>query len=207
MDPLAAVLTEPIVVSLATPRSYERGVVYLEEDRVGGLRVGAGRVRASVAGTETYAVELAAKDGGLHASCTCPVGRDGVLQALRRCRFALVAAAQRGRPDARRRARRAGVAAVEHADRPCLRSRSRGRRAGAQAAAARRPPHRRRHATRCAVASTDRPGILDARLSAIPRGVRVCARHRRDDRRDRGAAGGRRAGRGDRACRARAGRR
>ncbi|MEA2128016.1 MAG: hypothetical protein QOJ85_907 [Solirubrobacteraceae bacterium] len=76
-DPLAAVLTEPIVASLATPRSYERGVVYLEEGRVGGLRVLAGRVRASVEGAETYDVELAAKDGGLHASCTCPVGRDG----------------------------------------------------------------------------------------------------------------------------------
>jgi uncharacterized Zn finger protein len=76
-DPLAAVLTEPIVVSLATPRSYERGVVYLEEDRVGGLRVLAGRVRASVEGTDTYAIELAAEDGRLHASCTCPVGRDG----------------------------------------------------------------------------------------------------------------------------------
>jgi hypothetical protein len=64
-DPLAAVLTEPIVASLATPRSYERGVLYFEEDRVGGLRVLAGRVRASVEGAETYAVELAAEDGGL----------------------------------------------------------------------------------------------------------------------------------------------
>jgi uncharacterized Zn finger protein len=44
---------------------------------VGGLRGLAGRVGASVEGAETYTVELAAADGGLHASCTCPVGRDG----------------------------------------------------------------------------------------------------------------------------------
>jgi uncharacterized Zn finger protein len=77
VDSLAAVLSEPVVASLATPRSYERGVVYLEEGRVGRLRVLAGRVRASVEGAETYTVELAAADGGMHASCTCPVGRDG----------------------------------------------------------------------------------------------------------------------------------
>jgi uncharacterized Zn finger protein len=77
VDPLTAVLTEPVVASLATRRSYERGVVYLEEGRVGGLRAVAGRVRASVEGAETYTVELAAADGGLHASCTCPVGHDG----------------------------------------------------------------------------------------------------------------------------------
>jgi uncharacterized Zn finger protein len=34
-------------------------------------------VRASVEGADTYAVELAAEDAGLHASCSCPIGRDG----------------------------------------------------------------------------------------------------------------------------------
>lgn len=76
-DPLSTVLNEPIVARLASPRSFERGVVYLEEGHVGPLRVSTGRVAATVQGTESYAVELSADDGRLRFGCSCPIGRDG----------------------------------------------------------------------------------------------------------------------------------
>ena len=76
-DQLSTVLSEPIVASLASPRSFERGVVYLEEGRVGPLRASAGRVAAKVQGAESYAVELSVDDGRLRFACSCPVGLDG----------------------------------------------------------------------------------------------------------------------------------
>lgn len=65
------------MTALASPRSFERGVGYVEEGRVGPLRVTAGHVGANVQGAETYAVELSAGDGGLRFACSCPIGLDG----------------------------------------------------------------------------------------------------------------------------------
>ena len=76
-DLLEVVLDEPIVATLAGPRSVERGVVYLEEGRVGALRASATRVAATVQGAESYAVELSVDDGQLRFACSCPVGSDG----------------------------------------------------------------------------------------------------------------------------------
>ena len=74
---LSHVLDAAIVVRLASSMSYERGVEYLQDGRVGALRVSSGRVAADVQGTERYAVELTVVDGALGHACSCPVGRDG----------------------------------------------------------------------------------------------------------------------------------
>jgi uncharacterized Zn finger protein len=74
---LSIVLDEATVERLASPRSFERGVEYFGEGRVGALRVGAGRISATVQGAERYDVELAADAGRLRFSCSCPVGLDG----------------------------------------------------------------------------------------------------------------------------------
>jgi uncharacterized Zn finger protein len=77
MPELSSVLSEAIVQRLASRRSLERGMTYLDEGRVGPLRVGAVRVNAMVQGSESYAVELHADEGGPRFACSCPVGVEG----------------------------------------------------------------------------------------------------------------------------------
>ncbi len=74
---LSSFLSEAIVERLASPRSFARGTAYLDEGRVGPLRTGAGRVNATVQGSESYAVELRVSDGRLRFACSCPVGVEG----------------------------------------------------------------------------------------------------------------------------------
>ncbi len=76
-EELSSVLSEAIVERLASPRSFARGAAYLDEGRVGPLRMGAGRVNATVQGSESYAVELRVSDGRLRFACSCPVGVEG----------------------------------------------------------------------------------------------------------------------------------
>ncbi len=76
-DPLSTVLNERLLEALASPRSYGRGVIYLEEGRVGPLRASTGGVAATVTGAEAYVVELSAERGRLRHACSCPVGLDG----------------------------------------------------------------------------------------------------------------------------------
>lgn len=59
-EDVSLVLDASMVAGLASPRSYERGVLYLEEGRVGALRASAGRVAATVPGSESCVVELTA---------------------------------------------------------------------------------------------------------------------------------------------------
>ncbi|MEV5771531.1 hypothetical protein AB0L49_09795 [Streptomyces antimycoticus] len=69
-------LTEANLKMLAGPRSYERGLGYL--DAVSGVEVGDGWVTASVHGTERYEVELTLDGpGGLSGECACPYGMEG----------------------------------------------------------------------------------------------------------------------------------
>ncbi|MFI6208884.1 SWIM zinc finger domain-containing protein [Streptomyces sp. NPDC051041] len=69
-------LTEADLKALAGPRSYERGLGYL--DAVTGVEVGDGRVTASVHGTERYEAELTLDGpGGLSGACDCPYGLEG----------------------------------------------------------------------------------------------------------------------------------
>lgn len=70
----AARYTESDVRRLAGPRSYERGLGYL--DAVGPLRVEKNRIIATVDGTERYRVILDDRDGP-RAACDCPYGEDG----------------------------------------------------------------------------------------------------------------------------------
>src|ERR1700684_126643 len=76
-EQLSNVLNEAIVERLASPRSFARGASYLDEGRVGPLRIGAGRVNATVQGSDSYAVELRISDGRLRFACSCPVGIEG----------------------------------------------------------------------------------------------------------------------------------
>ncbi|MEH0422769.1 SWIM zinc finger family protein [Streptomyces sp. B21-083] len=75
-------LTEANLKALAGPRSYERGLGYL--DAVAGVEVGDSRVTAIVHGTERYTVELVLEGpggvdgrGGLSGECDCPYGLEG----------------------------------------------------------------------------------------------------------------------------------
>jgi uncharacterized Zn finger protein len=77
LEQLSNVLSEAIVERLASPRSFARGTAYLDEGRVGPLRIGAGRVNATVQGSDSYAVELRISDGRLRFACSCPVGIEG----------------------------------------------------------------------------------------------------------------------------------
>lgn len=74
---LSRALDKTVVVGLASAPSYERGLAYLEAGRVGSLRASAGRVGATVQGSEGYRVELRTEGEKLHFSCSCPVGRQG----------------------------------------------------------------------------------------------------------------------------------
>jgi uncharacterized Zn finger protein len=76
-DELSKALDKAAIARLASAPSYERGLAYLEAGRVGPLRASAGRVGATVQGSEDYLVELRAKGGKLRFSCSCPVGREG----------------------------------------------------------------------------------------------------------------------------------
>jgi uncharacterized Zn finger protein len=76
-DELSKALHKAAVAGLASAPYYERGVGYLEAGRVGPLRASAGRIGATVQGSEDYLVELRVKGGKLRFSCSCPVGREG----------------------------------------------------------------------------------------------------------------------------------
>ncbi|GAA2293798.1 hypothetical protein [Streptomyces violaceusniger] len=68
--------TESVLRALAGPRSFERGLGYL--DAVSGVEVGDGWVTAIVHGTERYEVELTLDGpGGLSGECDCPYGMEG----------------------------------------------------------------------------------------------------------------------------------
>jgi len=76
-EQLSGVLSEAVVERLASPRSLQRGAAYLDEGRVGLLRVGTERVNATVQGSESYTVELRLSDGRLRFACSCPIGVEG----------------------------------------------------------------------------------------------------------------------------------
>ena len=76
-DELRSVLTEAALRELAGERSFERGKDYHLDGHVALLSQVGQRIEAHVHGSESYRVELWAKDGALGYSCTCPVGEDG----------------------------------------------------------------------------------------------------------------------------------
>lgn len=76
-DELSRLLSTATVAGLASARSYERGLSYLEAGRVGPLRESARSVGATVQGSEAYLVELCAAGGELRFACSCPIGLGG----------------------------------------------------------------------------------------------------------------------------------
>jgi len=77
MVAMTAVLpfTEADVKGAADPRSFQRGLDYL--DSVDDLEVSETGITATVFGNHEYRVHLAFGDGALSGDCTCPYGREG----------------------------------------------------------------------------------------------------------------------------------
>src|SRR5215469_16782904 len=73
--PVSPPFTEADVRLAAGPRSFERGLDYL--DAVEDLEISDMEVTASVYGNSEYTVHLIFGNQGLGGSCTCPYGQDG----------------------------------------------------------------------------------------------------------------------------------
>ena len=77
MSELRAVLDIPTAEAMAGRRSFERGVGYVADGRVGDVSASNDAIEAVVLGTEPYVVRLWAAEGRLMNSCTCPMGDAG----------------------------------------------------------------------------------------------------------------------------------
>ncbi|MCW2928911.1 MAG: hypothetical protein JWM86_2879, partial [Thermoleophilia bacterium] len=76
--PLAQLLSEQLLLDLAGPASYERGVDYHARDLVESIdAVSETSARAVVAGAERYVTQLRSSTTHVTAACTCPVGMSG----------------------------------------------------------------------------------------------------------------------------------
>jgi len=71
------VLTRQTLRQLAGGRSFERGEDYFASGRVGSLVEHAGKLTATVQGTDEYRVTLFADGDTLASDCTCPMGAEG----------------------------------------------------------------------------------------------------------------------------------
>lgn len=69
-------ITDPLILRLAGPQSYERGLDYFSHGQVASLEEDGDCIRAVVRGAGDYAVTLAVDDGVLDYSCECPAGSD-----------------------------------------------------------------------------------------------------------------------------------
>lgn len=74
---LKTVLTHDALRRLAGARSFERGEDYFAAGQVISLVEHAGKLTATVQGSEDYCVRLSIRDGALDYDCTCPMGADG----------------------------------------------------------------------------------------------------------------------------------
>ena len=81
-------------------RSFERGVEYQAQGRVGALAVYQATITAVVHGTEEYSVRLWVEEGDLVSECTCPMGEEGYF-----CKHAVAVAREAVASDARARRR------------------------------------------------------------------------------------------------------
>jgi uncharacterized Zn finger protein len=73
---LKNVLTRDALRRLAGGRSFERGEDYFATGQVISLVEHAGKLTATVQGSEDYRVKLSVRDGALDYDCTCPMGAD-----------------------------------------------------------------------------------------------------------------------------------
>jgi uncharacterized Zn finger protein len=76
---LASLLDRRSLRRLAGDVTFDRGVAYSSEGRVGDLVLEGDRLLASVSGRKRYRVRLWPERDGLGHSCTCPVGEEGLL--------------------------------------------------------------------------------------------------------------------------------
>jgi uncharacterized Zn finger protein len=70
-------LKESALREMAGERSYERGLGYMEDGRVGDLFEDTDEITATVSGARKYRVRLWVEEGALDYSCTCPMGAGG----------------------------------------------------------------------------------------------------------------------------------
>lgn len=74
---MAVVISPDALRSLGSDQSYERGLKYANEGRVGTVSQQGQTVRATVAGREPYGVRLVLDGNALTGNCTCPMGAEG----------------------------------------------------------------------------------------------------------------------------------
>lgn len=74
---LKHVLTREALRQLAGARSFERGEDYFAAGQVTSLVEHAGKLTATVQGTEDYRVKISIRGEALDYDCTCPMGADG----------------------------------------------------------------------------------------------------------------------------------
>ena len=74
---LKRVLTRQLLRQLAGAKSFERGEDYFDAGQVMSLVEHAGKLTATVQGTDEYRVTLFADGDSLASDCTCPMGADG----------------------------------------------------------------------------------------------------------------------------------
>lgn len=68
-------ITEDLLVELAGPAAYDRGLRYHRDDHVAQFEwVSDNTIRATVDGTTRYVTQLNVAGGVVDAACTCPVG-------------------------------------------------------------------------------------------------------------------------------------
>ncbi len=87
-----------VIRQMAGARSFQRGREYAGAGLVGRIQHVAGGVRATVRGSDDYAVELTSgAEGGLAHRCSCPMGASGAF--CKHCVALGIAAAESGRPE------------------------------------------------------------------------------------------------------------
>ena len=74
---LRALLDIPAILALAGQRSFERGVEYVAEHRVGEIDVSDDAIEAPVLGSDRYLTRVSVEEGRLVGDCSCPMGDMG----------------------------------------------------------------------------------------------------------------------------------
>lgn len=74
---MAVAISPDSLRSLGSDTSYERGMKYANDGRVGTVSQQGATVRATVAGREPYGVRLVLDGDALAGHCSCPMGAEG----------------------------------------------------------------------------------------------------------------------------------
>jgi uncharacterized Zn finger protein len=74
---LRRLLTPEAIRHLAEAKSFDRGELYFLDGHVANVVEHAGKLSATVHGTDTYRVTLSVENDALNHDCTCPMGAEG----------------------------------------------------------------------------------------------------------------------------------